>query len=313
MNRVTVFLLIGGVFLGCIPSAYASIVPQAGPNPIPINQTSTTDNVQVLLATLAERTSDIQVVDPTEGRKNFNIDNFLTSTDYLAWTVTVPSAASYQPTALIAANSGQQLILSVNGTAAATFAADGQWDRLVGGTINLPAGTNRLVLTRTGTLGGDVSVKSLELLESSAVSAYNSRVTTARASTAWLSKLPYGLMFQYGAWGYPNNVGPAKSVNQQAADFNVPAFVNMVKQSGASYVIWSISWWTYHMDAPLTSPNAIVTAAGGPASPGLAATTDLIGNVASALHAQGIRFMLYYHTGDEDGDWWPYQDFPTSF
>jgi hypothetical protein len=313
MNRFTVLLLIGAAFLSCTPLTYASIVPQAGPDPIAINQTSTTDNVQVLLATLAERTSDIQVVDPTEGRKNFNIDNFQTTADYLAWTVTVPSAANYQPTALIAANSGQKLSLSVNGTAAATFTADGQWDRLVGGSINLSAGTNRLVLTRTGTLSGDVSVKSLELLESSAVSAYNSRVTAARASTAWLSKLPYGLMFQYGAWGYPNNIGAAKSLNQQAADFNVPAFVNMVKQSGASYVIWSISWWTYHMDAPLTSPNSIVTAAGGPTSPGLAATTDLIGNVASALHAQGIRFMLYYHTGDEDGAWWPYQDFPTSF
>jgi hypothetical protein len=313
MNRLTVLLLMGGAFLGCTPSAYASIVPQAGPNPIQINQSSTTDNVQVLLATLAERTSDIQVVDPTEGRKNFNIDNFLTSTDYLAWTITVPNGANYQPTALINATSGQQLSLTVNGTAAATLTADGQWDRLVGGTINLPAGTNRLVLARTGTLSGDVSVKSLELLESSALSAYNSRVTADRASTAWLTKLPYGLMFQYGAWGYPNNVGPAKGLNQQAADFNVPAFVNMVKQSGASYVIWSISWWTYHLDAPLTSPNAIVTAAGGPTSPGLTATTDLIGNVASALHAQGIRFMLYYHTGDEDADWWPYQDFPTSF
>jgi hypothetical protein len=313
LNRFTVFLLMGGAFLSYSQSSFASIVPQAGANPIPINQTSITDNVQVLLATLAERTSDIQVVNPTEGRKNFNIDNFLTAADYLAWTITVPTGANYQPTALMSANNGQHLSLSVNGSAATSFTADGQWDRLVGGTVFLPAGTNRLVLTRTGTLSGDVSVKSLELLESSAVSAYNSRVTADRASTAWLSKLPYGLMFQYGAWGFPNNVGSAKSLNQQAADFNVAAFVNMVKQSGASYVIWSISWWTYHMDAPLTSPNAIVTAAGGPTSPGLAATTDLIGNVASALHAQGIRFMLYYHTGDEDGDWWPYQDFPTSF
>jgi hypothetical protein len=299
--------------LSCTHSAYATIVSQAGPNPIPIEQTSTTDTVQVLLATLAERTSDIQVVNSAEGRKNFNIDKFLTAADYLAWTITVPSGANYQPTALINAANGQKLSLSVNGAAAATFTADGQWDRLVGGTVFLPAGTSRLVLTRTGTLSGDANVKSLELLESSAVNAYNSRVTAERASTAWLSKLPYGLMFQYGAWGYPNNVGPAKILAQQAADFNVPAFVNMVKQSGAAYVIWSISWWTYHLDAPLTSPNAIVAAAGGPTSPGLAATTDLIGNLASALHAQGIRFMLYYHTGDEDADWWPYQDFPTSF
>src|SRR5579859_2258379 len=74
MNRFTGLLLIGGAFLSCTPSAHASIIPQAGPNPIPINQTSTTDNVQVLLATLAERTSDIKVVNDTEGRKNFNID-----------------------------------------------------------------------------------------------------------------------------------------------------------------------------------------------------------------------------------------------
>jgi hypothetical protein len=313
MNRFTVLLLMSGAFLSCTHSVYASIVSQAGPNPIPIDQTSTIDNVQVLLATLAERTSDIAVVNPTEGRKNFNIDNFLNAADYLAWTITVPTGANYQATALINAASGQHLSLSVNGAAAASFTADGQWDRLVGGTVFLPAGSSRLVLTRTGSLSGDASVKSLELLESSAVSAYNSRVSADRASTAWLSKLPYGLMFQYGAWGYPNNVGSAKSLNQQAADFNVPAFVNMVKQSGASYVIWSISWWTYHLDTPLTSPNAIVTAAGGPTSPGLTATTDLIGNLAGALHAQGIRFMLYYHTGDEDGDWWPYQDFPRSF
>lgn len=314
MRRFTVVLLMGGIFSSYMPSAYAQIVSQAGPDPIPIDQTSTTDNVQVLLATLAERTNDIQVADPTEGRKNFNIYNFLSSSDFLAWTINVPTAAYYQATALISAGSGQTLSLSVNGSAATSFTADGQWDRLVGGTsVYLPAGTDRLVLSRTGTLNGDVNVKSLELLESSAVSAYNSRVAAARASTAWLSALPYGLMFQYGAWGYPNNVGPAKSLNQQAADFNVPAFVKMVQQSGASYVIWSVSWWSYHIDAPLTSPNSIVTTAGGPTSPGLAATTDLIGAVASALHAQGIRFMLYYHTGDEDAAWWPYQGFPTSF
>ena len=68
LNRTTVFLLVGGAFLSYTQSAVASVVPQAGPNPIPINQTATTDNVQVLLATLAERTSDIAVVAPTEGR-----------------------------------------------------------------------------------------------------------------------------------------------------------------------------------------------------------------------------------------------------
>jgi len=120
-------------------------------------------------------------------------------------------------------------------------------------------------------------------------------------------------MFQYGAWGFPAGGGPAKSLDQQAADFNVPAFISMVQNTGASYVIWSISWWTYHLDAALTSPDSIVSAAGGPANPGLTSTRDLIGDVAAACRGAGIRFMMYYHTGDEDQAWWPYQKWPASF
>lgn len=120
-------------------------------------------------------------------------------------------------------------------------------------------------------------------------------------------------MFQYGPWGFPNNAGPAKSLDRQAADFDVPGFVARVAETGAGYVIWSISWWGYHMDAPLKTPNSIVTADGGPANPGLAASTDLIGNIAAALHRRGIRFLLYYHAGTEDAAWWPYQHFPSGF
>ncbi|MEZ0070171.1 hypothetical protein ABIA32_006223 [Streptacidiphilus sp. MAP12-20] len=308
-------VLIGLLTLPTVPASATTVVPQAGVNPIPLDQTSTTDNVQVLLGTLAEHPSDITVADPTEGRKNFYIQNFLTSSDYLTWTVSVPAGADYQATALLKSSAtGQQLAISVNGAAPTTFTTNAtSFNRYAAGTIHLPAGTDRIVLTRTGTLSGDIAIKSLELLRSSDVTAYNQRVTTARADTTWFSKAGYGLMFQYGSWGYPNNVGVAKSLDQQAADFNVPAFVNMVKQSGASYVVWSTSWWGYHMDAPLTSPNTIVTAAGGPANPGLTSSRDLIGEISSALHAQGIRFMLYYHTGDEDKAWWPYQNFPTSF
>ena len=287
--------------------------PQAGANPILIDQTSVTDNVQVLLATLAERTSGIAVQYPNEGRKNFWIYNFLTAADYVAWTVSVPAAAPYQVTALLAASNGQQLSLTVNGGKPVQFTATGDWDRLTAGTVSLPAGVVRMVLRRTGNLAGDVKLKSLELLRASDVDAYNARVAAARADTAWFSHAKYGLMFQYGPWGFPNNAGPAKSLNQQAADFDVPRFVDKVVETGASYVIWSISWWGYHMDAPLTSPNSIVTAAGGPANPGLTANTDLIGKVAAALHQKGIRFLLYYHAGTEDEAWWPYQRFPKEF
>jgi len=293
--------------------ANAAVISQAGPNPIQIDQTATTDNVQVLMATLAERNSTASVANPAEGRKNFYIQNFNTASDYLAWTISVPVGASYQPTVMLNASSGQQFSLSVNGAVAATFTAGGGWQRQLAPNLTLPAGSVVIRLARTGTLTGSAQVKSLELLRASDVAAYTARVAAARADTAWLSQAKYGLMFQYGPWGFPAGGGAALPLDQQAANFNVSNFVAMVKSTGASYVIWSISWWGYHMDAPLTAPNDIVTAAGGPANPHLTASTDLIGNIAAALKAQGIRFMMYYHTGDEDAAWWPYQNYPTSF
>jgi hypothetical protein len=290
----------------------ASVIPQSGADPVVINQAATTDNVTVLMATAAQYLSDMQVVGG-DSRKNFYVDNFLTSSDYLAWTVSAAAGDTYQVTALVNTSAGEQLTVAIQGTSSSsTFTAPAGWNRVSAGTVTLPTGTSTIVLSRD-TLAHDIYVKSIELLRVSDVSAYNSRVSAARADTTWLSEAGYGLMFQYGSWGFPNNVGPAKSLNQQAADFNVSAFVDMVTATGAAYVIWSISWWGYHLDAPLSSPDSIVTAEGGPASPGLTATRDLIGAVAAACQAAGIRFMMYYHTGDEDSAWWPYQDWPATF
>ena len=71
----------------------ASVIPQSGADPVVINQAATTDNVTVLMATAAQYLSDMQVVGG-DSRKNFYVDNFLTSSDYLAWTV---SAAAHGP------------------------------------------------------------------------------------------------------------------------------------------------------------------------------------------------------------------------
>ena len=58
----------------------ASVVPQSGPNPIVINQAATTDNITVLMATAAQYLSDMQV-SGEDSRKNFWMDNILTSSD----------------------------------------------------------------------------------------------------------------------------------------------------------------------------------------------------------------------------------------
>ncbi|MBR7832123.1 alpha-L-fucosidase [Actinospica durhamensis] len=328
-TRRSAFRLLGGAAAGAVllnagsdllapVAAYAAtVVPQAGAVPFPITQGVTTDVTTVLLAASAAHTSDMQMLDPTEGRKNFYMEDFLTTSDYLSWQVSVTSTESFEIYACVDAQPSQQLTVTAtgasSGTVTAATASTTTWQRLPIGQLTLDAGTSTLTLTRTGTLSDDLYVKSLELIPASQLTSYQSAVAAARADTSWFGQSPYGLMFQYGSWGFPNNAGPAKSLTQQANDFNVDAFMSLVTESGASYVVWSFSWWGYHVDAPVTQIDTIVTAAGGPASPGLTASRDLIGEIATACQNAGVRFLLYYHTGDEDSAWWPYQDFPTEF
>lgn len=329
LTRRSALRMLGGAAGGAIllsgssalirPSAaYATptVVPQSGTVPIVISQSATTDITTVLLATSASYTSDLEVYDPTDGRKNFYMYNFLETADFLSWKVSVENEAVYEVYALVDAQPEQQLMVTVSGnssTVTATTLNDATWQRLDMGQITLPAGTSTITLARTGALSGDLYVKSLELIEESQLSNYQTMVASARADTTWFGEAKYGLMFQYGSWGFPNNVGTAKTLNQQAADFNVDAFMNLVQETGASYVIWSFSWWGYHIDAPITEIDTIVTDSGGPASPGLTASRDLIGDIATACQNAGVKFLMYYHTGDQDADWWPYQDFPTEF
>ncbi|GIG63561.1 hypothetical protein Lfu02_79330 [Longispora fulva] len=294
------------------PAAADTIIPQAGPNPVVITPGTGSDDVVALPASAAERTSAIT---NTGGQgdiaKNFHVQHFLTTADYLAWTVSVPAAASYRFAVLLNASSGQQFTLTVRGTATSvSFTSSGGWLKIDAGTLALPAGSSTVELRRAGSPSGDTQVKSVELIRDSDYAAYQQRVATGRAAAdlTWLRQAKYGLMFQYGSWGFPAGGGPAKTLEQQANDFNVPAFVNTVKQTGAAYVIWSFSWWGYRPDMPNTALDTIMANGGASTS-----QRDLIGEVAAALHAENIRFALYYHEGKEEATFWQKENYPSSF
>jgi hypothetical protein len=132
-------------------------------------------------------------------------------------------------------------------------------------------------------------------------------VAKAKANSQWLTDAGYGLFFQYGAWGYPKT-GPAKSLDDQACDFNVPKFVKMVQSTGAAYVLWSYTWFTYQVDGPNPQIDGILGNGGN------TARCDLNLSVAKALHKVGIKFMLYYHNGlTQDASWAAKQDFPADY
>jgi len=309
-----------------MPKAYseATIIPQAGASPLVINQDATTDITTVLTGgSSAHASTDVSFKSGPDGSFG-DIVKYLglimpesSPADILTWNVKVASTASYDVTALVRANAGQRFQVTVSEPGGSSLSSTvfsaistGVDDRLAAGHLRLPAGFSTITLRRIGTVSGEAIVRSIELLPDSQLTAYDAAVAAARAAAApkliKFSKSGYGLFYEYGAWGFPDNPGPAKSPTQQAQDFNVDAFVNMVKQTGAGYVIWTMDWFTHQTDKQMDSTNAIM-------GQQYTSTYDLITKVATALHASGIMFMLYYQDGSADPNWWPHAKYPSTF
>jgi hypothetical protein len=295
-------------------------VLQFAPNPVVFDQAATNDNLVVLMAAASEHNSGLTLLysGPSVYPKHFWFNNWGHGTnDYMKWNVTLVTGSSYHVYAKLSAAANVPLQLSITGTGTVLnmTTRDIGWDKLDAGTITIPAGTNQLVLRRATTNTTDViSLISLELIRESDRSAYEQRVANFRADTTWLSQARYGLMTQFGAWGYPPS-GPQASLEDFANGFDVPKFLNLVTNTGCRYVLWSLTWYTYQLLAPIQAVNSIV-----PGVTNITSQRDVIGELAGALHAAGVRFMLYYHSG-HDGQWgydttpwwqaqqWPEPDF----
>ena len=290
-------------------------VTQFAPNPVVFDQAATNDNLVVLMAAASEHNSGLTLLysGPSVYPKHFWFNNWSHATnDYMKWNVALATGAVYHVYAKLSASANVPLRLSIAGANKVlnfTTRSIG-WDQLDAGTIGIPSGTSQLVLQRTTTNATDaLSIISLELIRESDRAAYNQRVASFRADTTWLSQSKYGLMLQFGAWGYPPT-GPNESLAAFASGFDVPKFVNLVTNTGCKYVIWSLTWWTYQMCAPIHAVNDIV------GNSNRTSTRDVIGELAAALHAADVRFMLYYHTGQDSHmgynstDWWRAQRFP---
>jgi hypothetical protein len=307
--------VLAGFSFWAAPCQADTVVPQAGPNPIVLDQTAVTDNLTVLMAAASEHNSGLKQLYSGAGvyPKHFWFTNW-NDKDYLKWTISAPAEADYHVYVKLSSGAAVPLRLSVEGrsTSLAFTTRTIGWDRLDAGVIRIPAGTSKLALLRNNTDSNNVSILSMELIRERDRAAYEKRVTAFRSDTSWLSHAKYGVMFQAGPWGYPQTGTEHKSLEQYANDFDVPRFVATVKSTGAQYVIWSMTWWTYQVCAPIQSVDQIV------GNRSRTSSRDLIGEIATALKRENIRFMLYYHCG-HDGhlgynstDWWQKQQFPAA-
>ncbi|MDZ8200360.1 CBM35 domain-containing protein [Microbacterium sp. SSW1-59] len=301
---------------GLIGSLLVSPAAGAVEDAVPISQTDAPDNLVMLTAGQADRSEGLPVVSAPRPKYGY-VTGFDSAQDHFTWTVDVATPGDHN--IRFQMNSGaddQTYRLTVDDEASQTFTVDeAGWAHVDAGSLDLSPGEHEITLTRD-TEGGVSEVKSMEVLRSDLQSGYDARVeafrNASRSEAARFSEMPYGIMFQYGAWGYPQS-GEPKSLDDQAADFDVPAFVDMITGTGAEYVIWSASWWTYEINAPI---EAVDDALG---HGDRTSERDLIGDVAAALDAEGIDFHLYYHTGQDSHlgynstDWWQAQSWPGEF
>jgi hypothetical protein len=276
-------------------------VPQAGPNPIVFDQTAQTDNLIVLTAGAADHNSGMAAGDYGSVKymwvSNFN-DNV---NDYFKWNVSLATGGDYHVWAMLSSGTAVPLKLSVDGqTAALNFTTRNiGWDKLDAGVINIPAGTHILTLVRNSAVSSNIDIKSLELIRESDRAAYETRITNFKRYPSWFSNAKYGLFLQYGPWGYPAT-GNKKSFQDFANGFDVNKFVTLVQATGASYVIWSLTWYSYQIIAPIRAVDSI-------SGPGYTSSRDVLGEIATALHNKGIRLFFYYI------HYMPGQSFPPNF
>lgn len=213
----------------------------------------------------------------------------------ITWKLQASADGVYDVEALAA--KGGELSLTCNGEKSGAATAKGAWSRVSLGSIRLKAGENTLQLNVEADKG--FQFDALELVQPSIKAELLKDALAMRQKRDWFRKAGYGLMFQWTNRATPPK-GPIKPWEEKVNDFDLDGFVNMVEESGAAYVLWSVTWGNQYISAPIQSLDEIIK--------GRTTKRDLLGEMADALQARGIKLIFYYHYGYDcnhsiDADW----------
>lgn len=261
------------------------------------------DNYTVLIAQDGRLSDNLHAVRKQDHRK-FHVGGWNNSSQQISWEVTVPATDNYEVNVLLAHKSPDPFFVEVRSGNSVTsrisdHSENQEWRRLgLNGTLRLPRGKQTVVLKlRPCRTNGelDVFVYSIELVLPAVRERLGKAARAMRADCEWFRQAKYGLMFHWVPGVLPRS-GDPKPYAEAVRDFNVPAFVDQVVQTGAGFVTLTTSHARHFFPAPLRSLDAIL--------PGRTAQRDLISELADALGEHGIKLMLYYHLGaNSDPEW----------
>jgi hypothetical protein len=207
------------------------------------------------------------------------------SSETMAWTLFAPADGEYAVEALVRARGKLNLRMNDRPAASYTVTSPG-WDRMGLGNVTLKAGENLLELEIPA--GNPVSVSALELIRQEIREKSAADAMAMRRSPDWFKDAGFGLMFQWTNRATPPG-GDVKPWDRKVDDFNLDHLLRLVDESGASFVVWSVTWGEQYISAPIQSLDRIL--------PGRTTKRDLLGELADGLKARGVRLIFYYHYG----------------
>ena len=251
------------------------------------------DVINMLAPSLGELSPDIQPV-----VKNYMVLWCEAKKDgpcQIQWTVQAPADGKYEVSASVEGK-GSRLVASCNDQQQEATVTQNGWHRLVLGSLNLKAGQNKVrleidsVSVTTGNRTKRFLISAIELAQPAAKEAIVKEAAAGQQQPDWFKDAGYGLMFQWTNRATPVK-GPIKPWEEKVNDFDLDQFIQLVDDSGASYVIWSVTWGNQYISAPVKSLDKIIS--------GRTTSRDLLGEMADRLREKDVKLIFYYHYGYE--------------
>jgi hypothetical protein len=261
---------------------------------------------------------------------------FMGPDDTLRWTVAVHESGLYRVAAMYHPgrddNLGSQIIVTSDGSTANCLVHTVKIGIWIGGgqdrpsfkrdwlqsSLKLHAGSNSITLhvipnARQVELANldlahpvlgwpkrSLHIEGIEVVPNGVLPVMKRDAQRLKSSTDWMVQGKYGLFIHWVPESYPLfGTTPAWQRYQKAVDeFDVDAFVKMVSETGAAWVVFTTTHGRFYFPGPLHAMDELL--------PGRTCKRDLIGEIADALAKRHIRLMLYFHPGpgpSEDQEW----------
>jgi len=115
-----------------------------------------------------------------------------------------------------------------------------------------------------------------------------------RADASWLAHSSFGISTHWTALSKTVDADGWRPFAQTVDRFSPEQYADQVANAGANYVIFTSAHALQMLPAPCAAIDRVL--------PGRTTRRDLIGELADACHARGLRFILYYNHSCNNGD-----------